>query len=195
MSAFFFCAACGHNLTYINDRRLKCYGCGKYYTENFICRCAKDRAFKFSAEIIAPNKVKCHFCGREAQVAASLEPPFIDKYTGGAGSGSLSSWDGQVKVFRPLIQKPNRVIKPKKNAGEIKIPEIDYISEDQVIIRFPGHNSLDQIRCEIINGCLIVQSLLVDFLQKFKLPDFPIELKTDFRNAVLDIHLQRTKKG
>lgn len=193
MSAFFFCAACGHDLTFIPNRRLKCYGCGKYYTENFICRCPRNRAFKFSAEILAPNKVKCHFCGRGAQVAASLEPPYRDKYRGGAGSGGLGSWDGQVSSFqRPgkARQKPKLTSKSER-VTEIEKPEVDYVSEDQIVIMFPGHNSLDQIRCEISSGVLEVQSLLVDFLEKFPLPDFPIHLETKLRNAILDIRLKK----
>ena len=198
MSRFYFCCACGHNLTYIVNRRLKCYGCGKYFTENFICRCQRDTGFKYSAEIIAPNKVKCLLCGREAQVPGNLEPPYIDKYRGGAGSGDLGSWSGEVSSFRKPARKPGPARKPKEKVpkSEIEKPEIDYISEnqDQIIIRFPGHNSLDQIRCEIVNGTLEVQSLLVDFLEKFQLPDFPVNLEVNFRNNILDIHLNKNGK-
>src|SRR3989344_6099293 len=106
MSVFYFCPACGNNSTYISNRRLKCYGCGKYFTENFICRCQRDSAFKYTAEIIAPNKVRCFFCGKEAQVPGNLEPPYIDKYRGGAGSGDLGSWSGEVSSFRKPARKP-----------------------------------------------------------------------------------------
>lgn len=190
MSRFFFCCSCGHNLIYIVNRRLKCYGCGKYYTENFICRCRRDSAFKFSSEIIAPNKVKCFFCNQNAQVSANLEPPFTDKYIKDK-TGETSSWDGEIKVFRPTIQKQSQTKKLKQSARKIEKPEVDYVSENQIIIKFPGHDSLDQIRCENVDGVLTVQSLLVDFLQKFKLSDFPVEIKTDFRNGVLNIHLKR----
>ena len=177
MSMFYFCPNCGNNLTYISNRRLECYKCGKYFTENFICKCQRDTGFKYSAEIIAPNKVKCLLCGREAQVPASLEPPYIDRYRGGIGSGGLGSWDGQVGSFQAPVQKPRVAREPKQKVKETEKPEIDYVSEngDQIIIRFPNHNSLDQIRCEIVNGVLEVQSLLVDFLEKFQLPDFPVK--------------------
>ncbi|PIS13443.1 MAG: hypothetical protein COT67_01755 [Candidatus Tagabacteria bacterium CG09_land_8_20_14_0_10_41_14] len=201
MSSLFFCPNCGHNLTYISNRRLKCYKCEKYFTENFICRCQRDSAFKYSAEIIAPNKVKCLFCGKEAQVPASLEPPYIDKYRGGTDSGGLGSWDGQVSGFQPSSRKPRPARKLEQRKSEQKIketeePEIDYVSEDKnhIVIRFPVHNNLNQIRCEIIDGVLEVRSLLVDFSEKFQLPDFPVEIEADFKNAILDIHLKRKKK-
>lgn len=193
MSRFFFCPSCGHNLDYISNRRLKCYGCGKYFTENFVCRCGRDHGFKFSAEIIASNKTKCFFCDREAHVPASLEPPFTDKYIKDRAD-RVSSWDGEVKVFQPAIQKQSRTQKSKQSARKVEKPGddwIDYVSENQIIIKFPGHNSLDQIRCENIDGVLVVQSLLVDFLKKFKLPNYPIEIKTDFRNGILDIQMTR----
>ncbi len=188
MSVFYFCPACGNNLTYISNRRLKCYKCGKYFTENLICRCQRDRAFKYSAEITAPNKVKCFFCGREAQVPANLDPPYIDQRRGGSEINSPGSWR---EVIRSRSSKKTR----QKISVESGKPEIDYISEDrdQIIIMFPGHNSLDQIRCEIIDGILEVQSSLVDFLEKFPMPNFPSELKTSFRNSILEIRL--IKKG
>ncbi len=194
MSALFFCATCGDNLIYISNHRLKCYKCGKYYTENFICRCQRQAGFKFSAEIIAPNKVKCHFCGHEAQVPASLEPPYIDKYMGGRTSGQ-GSWDGQVGSFQPSGRKPQSAKKPRQKITEAETekPEVDYVSEDQIIIKFPNHN-LDQIRCEIVNGVLEVQSLAVDFLEKFPLPDFPVKLKTNIKNGILDISLEKKEK-
>lgn len=190
MSMFCFCPACGNNLTYISNRRLKCYKCEKYFTENFICRCSRDEGFKNSSEIIAPNKVKCYFCGQTAQVPASLEPPFIDKYGGRAGTGGLGSWDGEINSFQTPAQKSKPVRKSKQRVTEIEKPEVDCISKDQIIIRFPGHNSLSQIRYKIVNGFLEVQSLLVDFLEKFPLPGFPVELKVDFKNTILDIHLK-----
>lgn len=193
MSMFYFCPVCGNNLTYISNRRLKCYKCEKYFTENFICRCPRDQAFKYSAEIIAPNKVKCFFCGKEAQVPGNLEPPYIDKYRGGTGVGGSGSWDGQVSSFQVPIRKPEPARKLEQKVKETEKPEVDYVSEDQIIIRFPGHNDLNQIRCEVINGVLEVQSRLVDFLEKFPLPDFPVDLKTELRNAVLDIRLKNPK--
>ncbi len=193
MSMFCFCPACGNNLTYISNQRLKCYKCEKYFTENFICRCSRDEGFKNSSEIIAPNKVKCYFCGLTAQVPASLEPPFIDKYRGRTGTGGLGSWDGEVRQFQSPPSRPKSVKKPKQKAAKIEKPEVDYISEntDQIIIKFPGHNSLGQIRCEIVKGVLEVQSRLVDFFEKFPLPDFPVELKVDFKNTILDIRLRK----
>ncbi len=193
MSIFYFCPNCGNNLTYISNRRLKCYKCEKYFTENFICRCPRNQAFKYSAEIIAPNKVRCFFCGIEAQVPGNLEPPYIDKYRGGAGAGGLGSWDGQVGSFQGPTRKPKSPRKQKERTSEPKIekPEVDYVSEDQIIIRFPGHKDMNQIRCEIINGILEVESRLVDFFEKFSLPNFSVDLKTEFRNAILNIYLKR----
>jgi hypothetical protein len=193
MSAlYYFCPVCGDDLIYVQHRRFKCYKCERYFSENFICRCSRrDSGFKYSAEIIAPNKVKCFFCGREARVAASLEPVFSDKYRRGAGSGGLGSWGGEVNVFQKPVQKAKKAAKPKETPKpEMENPAVDYISEDQIIIRFPGHNSLDQIRCKIIDGGFEVQSLLVNFLEKFLLPDFPIEVETDFKNAVLAIRFK-----
>lgn len=192
MSFLYFCASCGNNLTFISNRRLKCYKCGKYFTENFICECRRDPGFKFSAEIIAPNKVKCFFCGKEAQVPGNLEPPYIDKYKGSADSGGLGSWDGQVGSFQKPARKSRPVKISKQETQEIEKPEIDYESHDQIVIRFPAsHRSLDQIRCEIVNNFLEVQSRLVDFFKKFSLPDFPVELETTFKNGVLNIRFKK----
>jgi len=200
MPFLYVCPSCGHELKFISNKRLKCYGCGKYYADSYgdeaICKCERISALKFSIEIIAANEGICVLCGREKQVAGNLEPPYIEKYEGGRGAGGLGSWDGQISSFQPPVKKPRAAKKPKQKVREIEKPEVDYVSEDrgQIVIKFPGHDSLDQIRCEIVNGTLEVQSLLVDFLEKFPLPDFPVGLKSDFKNAVLSIHLKRKVK-
>jgi hypothetical protein len=189
MSALFFCAACGHNLTYIVNQRLKCYGCEKYFAEKFICRCPRDTGFKYSAEIIAPNKVKCLLCGKEARVPANLEPPYMHR----GGGGGLGNWNEQVSGFQPSARKPKSARESRRKIEETEKPEIDYISEnrDQIVIRFPGHKSIDQIHCEIVGGVLEVRSLLVDFFEKFQLPDCPVSLEVNFRNNILDIHFDK----
>lgn len=108
---------------------------------------------------------------------------------GGAGVGDSGSWERQISSFKASVQKPRVAKESRQKVRETVKIEVDYVSEnrDQIVIMVPGHNNLDQIRCEIVRGTLEVQSRLVDFLEKFSVPDFPAKLETELRNAVLNI--------
>ena len=215
MSAFFYCKACGHNLTFISNRRLKCYGCGKYFVDSYgrpTCNCKKIDAFRYSVEIIAPNKGKCLCCGREMKVVGNLEAPDIEKYGGSRGSGGLGSWNKQVSGFQPSARKPKSAPKTEKPAPEkveVQEPEMEVYPEEKqikVIGEIPGAEE-ENIFCEVKEKGTVL-SISIEglcrgkvgsegrkrYAKEIELPS-PVTKKVSrsYRNGVLEVTLNKRK--
>lgn len=197
MAGSFFCYACGHNLNHIPDKRLKCYGCERYFVDSFgetLCRCRKRAAFKYSVEIIAPNKGKCICCGKEFKVEGNLEPPQRDKHRGVETDSNFS-----VVPFQPVhSKKPILSKKTLQEAIRKIVFEPDVLDENDkflIVGELPFHQKVEEISLEIKDGILTLKSLIsgIDFEKIFTFPADVIgeTLAVTLKNSILEIRFQK----
>lgn len=194
MSSLFFCYACGHTLTFISDKRMKCYGCGKYFVDSFeetLCGCRKRLAFQYSVEIIAPNKGKCICCGKEFKVEGNTEPTYTDKLLESKRGSNFS-----IEPLKPVAYKRQGASQGRlsKEANRQINFEPDIFDENDrflIVGDLPLHQSIDEVTIEIENGILSLKSLIsgIDFKKKFVLPQnvIPESRKAIFKNSILEI--------
>lgn len=206
MSSIFYCYACGHNLKHISGERLKCYGCGKYFAHSYdggtVCRCGRKLpAFKFSVEIIAPNKGRCLCCKQEMEVVGNLEPPYLDvlaEEIAERGRG-LSIVVVPFKTADPKKQRSFERELPDQEKWEIEFQYDIFDEADSFLIvgGLPFHRSIDDLMVEIENGLLSIKSLIpgIDFKMDFVLPEdvVPGSKKATIKNSVLEIYFQKKR--
>lgn len=171
---------------------------------------------------LPPNEVrKCRHCGRNvikridtrsespksappARPLRSVDPVRFRTAGGGFGIGSargnrqdnLDSWETPTPIRKPGRRTPRQSVGrfPRKPEHDIFHNQKSY----QIIIYDLPFKVFEDVRCEIINGILVVESLLdgFDFLQKFSLPEDIIasSLKTGLKNSILNICFEKKQK-
>lgn len=159
------------------------------------------------------NKIKCPNCGREVPVNSgkpltrllrSIDPVRFRTGGGGFGIGGvqrggrdrLDTWEIPAPVRKPERKSLRQTVErfPQKPDFDIFHNQESY----QVIIKLPYHKDLKDVRCEVIDGVLIVESLLAgfDFLKEYQLPeDISISAtRITFKNGILDIYFKKKAK-
>lgn len=158
------------------------------------------------------DRIKCPGCGREVPISGgrsltrplrSVDPVRFRTAGFGMGIGSargsgrdkLDTWE----VPAPIRKSGRKV--PRQTIERFPLgPDFDIFHDQesyQIIINLPYHR-LEDIRCEVVNGILVVESLLerFNFLQKFSLPEDIIasSLKIGLKNSILNIRFEKKRR-
>lgn len=154
------------------------------------------------------DRIKCPNCGRVVPVTGGKPlsrplrsaDPVRFRTGGGFGVGGVRGRESDTWAV-PARRPGRRVLRQTVGRFPQK-PDFDVFHNQKsyrVIITLPYHKDLKDVRCEIINGTLVVESLLegFDFLQKFSLPEdiLPSSLRTNLKNAILDIRFKKKTKN
>lgn len=185
------------------------------------CKVCLEKLGKTYNMDVEGKNFKCPNCGRTPPISGRVRltgqekpyrgPSTLRRYppprsadpqrfrTGGVGIGSARGSES----WKIPARRPGRRV-PRQTVGRFPLePDFDIFHSQksyQIIITLPYHKDLGDVRCEVINSTLVVESLLdgFDFLQKFSLPEdiSPSSLKTRLKNAILDIRFKkkRTKR-
>lgn len=173
--------------------------------------CFKNTSKQFWMEDLG-DRIKCPNCRREVSISAgkpltrplrSVDPVrfrtagFVRGGVQRGGRDKLDTWETPAPIRKPGRRIPRQLIGrfPRKSEQDIFHDSTNY----QIIIYDLPFKTFEDVRCEIVNGILIVESLIegFDFLQKFSLPEdvLPSSLQTSLKNSILDIHLRKKERS
>ncbi len=182
-------------------------------TNSHYCKvCFEKTNRKFGMDNLG-NKIKCPNCGREVLISkprrssgrfSSMDPVRFRTRGVGGGAGSAreqeDEWNCQSWKIPPKTSA-RRVSRQIISRFPQK-PDFDLPCEDAKEYRITGFlpyiKSLDEIKCEVRGGELIIESLLsgFDFVQKFPLPEDIIlsNFEVNFKNSVLNVCFKKKER-
>lgn len=173
------------------------------------------------------GKIKCPQCGREVPLDALGSPtsssspvrsiPPLGRTSGGfprvsrslrgadpvkfrtRRSGAGGAGRDAVSTFKVPMRKTRKAL--RQSVGRFPLePDFDVFDEEnryQIIASLPYHESLEDIRCKVVDGALVIESLLEGFnlSQEFLLPANvkTSSLKIRLKNGILNIILKKSK--